>query len=74
MRWALKMALHEAGEPAWRIAMTVGIRPDYLSRITSGAAVPPLEARRRICAYLHRTHQELFGDLTEASGRAGHAA
>ena len=63
IRSPLKRALVEAGEPAWRIALIVGIRPDVLSKIASGAAIPPPEVREKLAAYLSRDEAELFEDV-----------
>lgn len=65
MRWRLKVALIRMRKPAWQVARDLGLRADYLSRITSGAITPSPELMSTIAQHLGCPEAELFEDTSE---------
>jgi transcriptional regulator with XRE-family HTH domain len=56
----LKVALTIHPEPAYCIAFQAGMRPDKISKIICGVAMPTDEEKKRLAKILGRTEDEIF--------------
>lgn len=66
---SLKLAIVQSGEPSYRIAQKIGLRPDALSKIVTGIEEPSQLVRSRLAQYLGRTEAELFTAVEVAGER-----
>ena len=60
MNYALKHALVDHTEPAWKVAMKIGICDVRLSKIVRGLIEPRPEERIKLAAILGKKESELF--------------